>query len=76
MQKGPAGCPAGPLKRVIENSLEFHTHIYRPAGAGMMEPVMVQRDKHVRLDYRRPAGVVNLAGTEALESAVRLSFTP
>ena len=42
----------------------------------MMEPVMMQRDKHVRLDYRRPAGLVNLAGTAALESAVRLSFTP
>lgn len=41
-----------------------------------MEPVMVKRGEHVRLDYRRPAGVVNRAGTEAFESAVRVSFTP
>jgi hypothetical protein len=52
------------------------THGYRPAGAGMMVPVMVQRREHEEpQDYRFAADEVN-PGTEAFPSRVRFSLTP
>ena len=57
-------------------SSSMHAERYRPAEAGMMVPVVVLGAEHLDQAYRPPAGVVNLEGTEAFESALRVSLTP
>lgn len=54
----------------------MHVELYRPAEAGMMVPVMVLCAKHRVPAYRPAVGAVNFIGTDAFESALRLSFTP
>ena len=56
-------------------SSSMHADLDRPAEAGVVVPVMVLRE-HRHQAYRPPVGVVNLDGTDAFESALRLSFTP
>jgi hypothetical protein len=41
-----------------------------------MVPMVVAHAEHVATAYRPAVGTVKLAGTDALESADRVSFTP
>ena len=53
-----------------------HTQLNRPAGAGMVVPVMVPHAEHLFSAYRPAVGTVNCPGNDALESGVRRSCTP
>jgi hypothetical protein len=57
-------------------SSSMHAQLDRPAAAGMVVPVMVLGAEHLDQAYRPAVGAVNFAGTDAFESALRLSFTP
>ena len=52
------------------------THICRPAGGGVVMPVMMPRGEHERSQHYRFADPEVNLGTEALPSGVRVSFTP
>jgi hypothetical protein len=54
----------------------MHAQLDRPAAAGMVVPVMVFGAEHLVSAYRLAVGPVNFEGTDAFESALRLSFTP
>ena len=61
----------------VRGVLSVHTQIDRPAGAGVVVPVMMQRDEHYVLKaYRPAAGEVKPDGTDALLSGVRFSWMP
>ena len=57
-------------------SSSMHAQLDRPAAAGMVVPVMVFGAEHLVSAYRLAVDPVNFEGTDAFESALRLSFTP